>query len=60
MSPASLVFLVEHGFDFNYMVTAGVPFRPAGLAAATDTVRAQHGCFRMQLGSNTDARHGAL
>jgi len=42
VSPASLVFLVEHGFDFNYMITAGVPFRPAGLAAATDTVRAYH------------------
>ena len=37
VSPSSLLFLVEHGLDLNYLVTDGIPFRPVGEAAPGTT-----------------------
>ena len=47
MSPSSLLFLVDHGFDLNYLVRAGIPvFSPIahshGIAFAGNIDAANH------------------
>jgi target of EGR1 protein 1 len=55
VSPSTLVFLAEHGFDWNHLVRAGIPFVPAGVRAARLPSTASQRPLLEEVGDQTDA-----